>query len=160
MRNRYRLPTFGSGKNPFASAPTTETPEPAVEPRIEPSAADLEAARIERAPVADKPGLFTLALSWLGSHAKRFHPRRWNISRAPKSSASPTPPFRMRSPFSRPAAARAQVQGELSLDQVRVIRNELSDPDVEIVRARPPARAESRQAEPLEAGELAGIRSL
>jgi hypothetical protein len=35
---------------------------------------------------------------------------------------------------------RTAVQGELSLDKVQVIRNDLSDSDLEVVRAKPPAK--------------------
>ena len=39
------------------------------------------------------------------------------------------------------ATSRAPVQGELSLDRVKVMRNDLSDADVEIVPMKPAAKA-------------------
>ncbi len=52
-------------------------------------------------------------------------------------------------PRSRPAKAaipqfsRAPVQGELKLDQIKVVRNDLSDSDLEVVPAKPRAAAEA-----------------
>jgi hypothetical protein len=45
--------------------------------------------------------------------------------------------MRRRSPFARSASAKLEgpVQGEFSLDQVRVVRNDLSETDYEVVRA-------------------------
>lgn len=39
-----------------------------------------------------------------------------------------------------PQLGRTAVQGELSLDKVQVVRNDLSDSDLEVVRAKPPAK--------------------
>jgi hypothetical protein len=52
-------------------------------------------------------------------------------------------------PFKSPAQATAQpvVQGELSLEKVKVVRNDLSDSDLELVAASQPAKAAAPQAE-------------
>ena len=49
------------------------------------------------------------------------------------------------------------VQGELSLDNVRVVRNDLTEADVEVVRATPiakpaPAAVNNERPEPVAAG--------
>jgi hypothetical protein len=67
-----------------------------------------------------------------------------------------------RSPFSctaKPKSTEAPVQGELSLDSVRPVRNDLSDSDLEVTRStRPsgmvlaqPIAAEGREARPVNA---------
>lgn len=48
-----------------------------------------------------------------------------------------------RQPGGRPRVARTAVQGELSLERVRVLRNELNDSDLEFVTAKPAPTATS-----------------
>jgi hypothetical protein len=55
-----------------------------------------------------------------------------------------------KNPFSRKGAPRqaAPVQGELSLDTLKVVRNDLSDADLEIIRAAEPVAPTSAPAAP------------
>jgi hypothetical protein len=62
-----------------------------------------------------------------------------------------------------PAFEKPAVQGELSLDRVKVMRNDLSDADLEVVQAKPSmaaavaavaAKPTTRRAEPALAGAL------
>jgi len=56
-----------------------------------------------------------------------------------------------------PRFAKPPVQGELSLDRIRVVRNDLSDADLEVVPARVPA-APASSLSALRNGENAGAK--
>ena len=161
MRSRFLLPKFGSTKNPFSAPVPVEVIQaaaegtPAVE-RYQKSPAELSAARLketaklpDNAPVENPPAvepatvpaprrrwfnrsLFTAWVPW----AQKLNPFGWR----PKRSAAPKPPA------SRPG--RSPVQAELSLDNIKVMRNDLSDADVEIVAVRPPVKMKSESAGP------------
>ena len=60
----------------------------------------------------------------VGSWVKKINPLSYLPSREPSQKKSVKP-------------GRAPVQGELSLEKVKVVRNDLSDADVEIIAARP-----------------------
>jgi hypothetical protein len=138
MDKRARLPKFGSTKNPFAS----EQRRPAV---TEPAASEAASPR-QAAPAPE------------------------SVARAKEPAASPTPPATARlrqavrwlrelcveaNPIPRlagpvrsantalPSFTGAPIQSELSLDEVKVVRNDLSDADLEIVPAKPVRRAEA-----------------
>lgn len=154
------LPRFGGKKNPFratsrpeaaqsaATAPGREEPQPAepaspsplpatpVEVEFPPEAAVVagangahgadraEAATVgPRAASATATGIGGSALAQCAGKLKSFFQMRRQKTPAP---AVPR--------FSKPL-----IQGELSLERVRVVRNDLSDSDVEIVPARAPA---------------------
>ena len=111
------LPKFGSRKNPFASAnPSREaiSPEEAAAAPVK-TPITVVAAKTQKLP-AFSPA--QRAATWAG----RLNPI--SIWRGPETPA----------PDARPA-----VQSELSLDAVKVLRNDLSDVDVEIVplKSRP-----------------------
>jgi hypothetical protein len=173
MRGRYLLPKFGGGKNPFSdpnAAPAAmaapRQPEPAEPTRVSSfqlSPAELAAARLKdtaRLPVPSalprdpqvapgrRPRRWTMPVAKLWNRALSFNPvaRWWN-----------------RKPASKPAVPRfdkAAVQGELSLDNVRVVRNDLNEADVEIVPAKltvqPKPEKPRRDAKPQETAELIG----
>jgi hypothetical protein len=153
MRTRNLLPKFGSAKNPFAAPPPSSEPpgaggnsspakletaslfEPAspkpakpvavkeskTPPR--PAAAPAPPAKVEAkqaakpAPVAPS-GKPTRVAGWV----KKLNP------------LSLLPPWRGEGNRGRPA--RKHVQTELTLEKVRVVRNDLSDMDFEIVPGR------------------------
>ncbi len=141
MHPHFLLPKFGSNKNPFAD-PAPAQPARAVDVAAEApvrmlSPAEIAAANLKEtkrlpaavsvappttdrtpAPVADEPGR-------IGRWAQKINLLAWWRRRR----SSPPPSI--------PRFARVPLQGELSLDNVRVVRNDLSDADVEIVPARP-----------------------
>jgi hypothetical protein len=55
-----------------------------------------------------------------------------------------------------PQFTKPPVQGELSLDRIRVVRNDLSDADLEVVPARTPT-APASSGPALRTGERAGV---
>lgn len=145
MRRRNLLPKFGSSKNPFlarteapslplsASGANTAPPNAAEMPPAEVTAAALK--KKTPLPVVSlpdrgaekifKPGPTTGLLARLSPWARKLNPfaRRSNPGQIAKTSA--------------PGSTLHSVQGELSLDRVKVVRNDLNDADVEIVPAKP-----------------------
>ncbi len=144
------LPKFESSKNPFAAKPQPGTDE---EPSlIKLTPAEMAAASLKETqrlpllvpkpmvpPPAPKPvepaqpaqpvapGQVPAAVdSWL----KKLNPLVWWGNRKPAEATPALPRF-----------SKRPVQGELSLDNIKVMRNDLSDADVEVVTAksRPPA---------------------
>lgn len=115
-----RLPKFGSAKNPFASSEATVTQAAA---EASPAKAVIATARAERsAPEMKAPrkAIGVGAITWLGSLGKKLNPVP-RLRRGPARSAAPAP-------------VQVPTQGELSLDRVTVMRNDLSDTDYEVVR--------------------------
>ena len=147
------LPKFESARNPFAKAnaelPEREPQLPKLTPAEE-AAANLK--KTERLPVlaaliavreasvalsrnspeAQPPQVPVLVDSWL----KKINPMAWFGNRKPAEPKSAIPRF---------GKSQAAVQGELSLDNIKVMRNDLSETDVEIVPAK------SRQAKVISA---------
>ena len=137
------LPKFDSAKNPFTSKTAAEPSEREPQlPKLSP--AELKAATMKNtqplplpgqkteSPAAEPPAIEPAQPAapvdgWL----KKLNPLVWFGSRKP---AEPKPAIPR---FDKP---HAPVQGELSLDNVKVMRNDLSEADVEVVpaKARPP----------------------
>ena len=141
------LPKFESAKNPFAAKAAAEqepqlpklSPEevaasnlkktqslpvlgqPAAKPAADPVA---QSAPVEPAPAKPSPAVD----SWL----KKLNPLVWFANRKSAEPKSAIPRFNK---------DKAPVQGELSLDNIKVMRNDLSDADVEIVTAQVPVKA-------------------
>jgi len=136
MSDPRAMPRFGSGRNPFqarktlspdappapvstaALTPAVEAPGSVATPKVESvtavAAAETEPqARPEPATVAKSEWKRKLA-GWIGKLRSRRQPKK------PKR-ATPVRP------------ARGPVQGELSLDSIQVVRNDLSDSDFEVV---------------------------
>jgi hypothetical protein len=156
------LPKFESAKNPFAAKANAELPEREPQlPKLTPaeqSAATLKkterlpvlgaliavreaAVALSRdshqaqAPQKQPPQVAAPVDSWL----KKVNPLVWfgkNKSAEPKSAI---PRF---------GKSSGPVQGELSLDRIKVMRNDLSDADVEVVpaKSRPPTITAPMQA--------------
>jgi hypothetical protein len=151
MKSARFLPKFGSPKNPFAraktdaakpipgkmetdslfgdepkTAPEAPSPKPAakapvvkeVKPVIEPEKT-IEAKPVSAVPTA-VPTAKTPKTAALGDFIKKLNPLKYLPKRKPEARAV------------RPKVARA-AQGELSLEKVRVLRNELNDSDIEFV---------------------------
>jgi hypothetical protein len=156
------LPKFESARNPFAAKAPAESPErepqlPKLSPAEEKAAimkntqrlsalgaliADREAAVAANrtsAP-AEPPKVAAPVDSWL----KKINPLVWFGQRKP---AEPKPVLPR---FSKP---HAPVQGELSLDNIKVMRNDLSEADVEVVQAK--SRPMKMPAAPMSTGSAA-----
>jgi len=140
------LPKFESAKNPFAAKTQTEpaerepqlpklSPAEAVEPK-EPARlstlgaliVDREASVVNRnSQPTEAPKVAAPVDSWL----KKINPMVWFGHRQPAEPKPAIPRF---------SKAQAPIQGELSLDNIKVMRNDLSEADVEVVpmKARAP----------------------
>jgi hypothetical protein len=147
LPNQCPLPKFGSHKNPFRSVATADSPViaapvvaaavSAVEPVVEVVAVSASATpepsvTFPSLPVETQSAPISSVLSprpprcgWLRTWMARV--KEW--FRWPRRS----------SPGARLVVgsfSRGAVQGELSLDRIKVVRNDLSDTDLEIVRAK------------------------
>jgi hypothetical protein len=109
---RIYLPKFGSQKNPFIASDetaTAEPPKPAAKSAITPLSKSIAAKTQKMLTVSTAP---TRVTAW----TEKFNPLSiWRGSTADAKNSS------------RP------VQAELSLEKVKVVHNDLSDVDVEIV---------------------------
>jgi hypothetical protein len=143
MRDRHRLPKFGSDINPFAAPPpapeepmqTPSDPTPKHQ-RYQMSPAEFAAARLketkklpasplaETKPTSAEPASETSAQTPAGHWTEKFNPLSW-LPRRRKQPRAAVPKF-----------SKSPVQGELSLDKVKVVRNDLSEADVEIITAK------------------------
>ena len=135
MRSKNLLPKFGSAKNPFSpensNASRCECVSAPKEPPVqsEPDPAAIKATALkDSAPVISAPRNGAVAKQrktriavkwrdWLGKlNPTALWPKRSTTVKPPVSRFSKTP-----------------VQCELSLDKVRVVRNDLNDSDVDVV---------------------------
>ena len=152
MPGKSFLPKFGPVKNPFTTPPSGPPPAAVVEatPKSPASVAKIavtslkETQRMPALPVKMKetkrlpfvaarngvqPPVFELAwwekfLDWAGAMMAKMNPSEWWPKRkSPVKSAIPR--------FDKPV-----VQGELSLENIKVVRNDLSDADMEVVPAK------------------------
>jgi hypothetical protein len=138
------LPKFESSKNPFASRPHVETTPPGADrelPLPKPTPAEVAAANLKKTqplpalnqptemPAQDsKPAEPVAPPAAVEGWVKKLNPLVWWGNR----NAVQTKP-------ATPRSGKTPVQGELSLDNIKVIRNDLSETDMEIVpmKARP-----------------------
>lgn len=121
---RFYLPQFVSPKNPFANPAATATP-PDFAKALEPVSAGPEKnravptwAKTQKMPVVAVQGATARATNWVS----KLNPAAM-FRAAPSSAGRIAPP----------------VQVELSLEKVKVVHNDLTDADVEIVpmKSRP-----------------------
>jgi hypothetical protein len=153
MRTRNLLPKFGSAKNPFAPAaakpespggspnapagkletaslfepPSMERPKP-----VETKEAKAPARQPVKADLPAKAEVKLMATPAPSSAAPK--PRRWTAWIRKLNPLSLLPP--MRGGGGRNRTAHKPVQAELTLEKVRVVRNDLNDTDFEIVPGR------------------------
>ncbi len=155
MRTRNLLPKFGSAKNPFAPAPPKmESPGGPTDP----SAEKLETGSLFESPPGERPKpaetkelktpsrpsvnatvpakaeVKPAATPAPAKPAPKPEPRRWTgwIEKLNPLSLLPS----RRGEGGRNRAGRKPVQAELTLEKVRVVRNDLNDTDFEIVPGR------------------------
>ncbi len=139
MTSPKAMPKFGSAKNPFRSTASPEAasdeapqaslvlppapPEQATEKRVE----SLALVAVRRAGKAS---------GWLKNWSEKLS--GWFSRSQPKLAKSAVPRFE-----------KPPVQAELSLDRIKVVRNDLSDADLEIVPVRPaPGSSKPAEAQP------------
>ena len=130
LNKQMRLPKFVSPRNPFAtelkaeaapSRPVATEQNPSV-----PKAPAVCTAREESPKRAALVARFALAIRRSGAWLGRANPfSRFLKLAGPKKSAIP-------------CFTESPVQSELRLDNVQVVRNDLSDADLEIVPVAPP----------------------
>ena|SRR5579859_6624895 len=139
LTNQRLLPQFGSKSNPFrtdgdAGQKLAITPALRAE-TLQPDAESPQTAvaPAQKGPPTQRPeSKATLAIrqashqlaDWAGKYTSRL------AGPFQSRSAKPAMP-------AIPALAKPMVQGELSLERVKVVRNDLSDSDLDIVRCRP-----------------------
>jgi hypothetical protein len=124
ISDRSYLPKFISPKNPFVSPARTE-PAPVVVATPIKSRMAADATKTQKLPA------YARALPRERSWVKKLNPFSiWRGSRPPTSQKSQLP-----------------LQAELSLDRVKVVHNDLSDADVEIVPIK--SRTLPEEAEPI-----------
>lgn len=142
---RVALPKFISPRNPFAAPAKTEVSSEDVEssslsPAAEPVAAAAKANVDTMGKTDQRISIGTRAVRWLGEWRQKLNPLP-RVVKPPARSAIPR-------------FTKAPVQTELSLDHVKVVRNDLSDADLEIVPVQAPIA--SLPAKPEEKFALAG----
>jgi hypothetical protein len=179
---RYRLtsqrllPKFGSDRNPFcakeaATPPTlpgeaTErnavvTPEPEA---VATTRAFRRDPAVRSAVAAPGPAAARAsAKGWGIISALRVRTTGFRKNWAGKLHGLLSRPARKPMRMALPLATKPAVQGELSLDRIKVVRNDLSDADLEVVGAKPSPLAAvnapaPRSAERAESGALAWRR--
>jgi len=124
VNKRVALPKFGSLKNPFASGAQQARAEARPPTAASPTEARVRAANAPATPAALRKLSPARILKWVSEQVEKLNLlTRWKRPRAAVSSAA----ARM--------AASAPVQRELSLDTVRVLRNDLTDADAEASEA-------------------------
>jgi hypothetical protein len=137
------LPKFGSAQNPFISRVRREPPVTIVErepqlPKL--TAAEVAAANLKKTqalPVMDEPAVakiqkpqpaeLTKVPGTLAGWLKKMNPMLWWANRKPAQPKPLIPRF---------SQTHGPVQGELSLDNIKVLRNDLSETDMEVVQAK------------------------
>lgn len=172
--SRYRvtsqrlLPHFGSTRNPFSNRAKAETAKIEARPPVDHNKDDVPA---EKPNLAGPSGEPVVALRGASDHRAvlaRFDPRNlgmalWRRMAAllrrgqgklcellPHSGSKAVKPLIPRFP-------KPPVQGELSLDRIKVVRNDLSDSDLEVVPAKPSAASATTApaARPVETADSA-----
>jgi hypothetical protein len=150
------LPKFESARNPFASKGSAELPEREPQlPKLTP--AEVAAANLKKTqplaapaePVASvssesKPVEPVKVAPPIDGWLKKINPMVWFGNRKPAEPKSAIPRF---------GKSHTPVQGELSLDNIKVMRNDLSETDVEIVTAK--SRPAKIVAAPMQASAAA-----
>jgi hypothetical protein len=143
VNKHARLPKFIAMKNPFAPG-AVSAESPATKPLSgQPAAPKPAVARADASEAGKeffRTSLRARAVGWLGEWRQKLNP----VSRPPSLSGP------VKSAMSH--VAPTVRQGELSLDAVQVVRNDLSDTDFEVVRrtAKPVSPVMAMTAEQLE----------
>ena len=125
--SKHPLPKFGSEKNPFAPAPRPETPKAEA---VQAGESKVEAARCSVAAKTQKMPALAEATKPAAGWASKLNPMALlREARAEKTEVQ-------------------AVQTELSLDKVKVVHNDLTDADVEVVPIKSRPQAEVPELQP------------
>ena len=151
MPGKLHLPKFGSAKNPFMASAKNQPSQGELPPPAQPQ---VRAARIPAANLKETQRLPELSAKMKETKRLPFVAARHSTPPAPQSKwwetfldaagallekLSPARWFGGPKPATKPAVPRFDkpvVQGELSLHNIKVVRNDLNDADVEVVPAR------------------------
>lgn len=154
MTNQRLLPKFGAGKNPFRAMDAAETVPVAAMPAAEAKlatpvvedirvgsssgAADAGAIAPAQEIAAQRASLLRLGASKCREFAATLQ-SRWTLQ---LGSLFSRPTRKAARPVAVPVPAqKLPMQGQLSLDQIKVMRNDLSDADLEVVAAKAKQRS-------------------
>jgi hypothetical protein len=168
MSDPRAMPRFGSARNPFkarkaAAVPSVAAPAAvAPESLSAPQAAASASAPVIPQPVVSVPAASASATARVDGPSKKPMPfaaaaqfgagwKRWLARCVDKLKLKRRPRQTRPAPQTRPA--RGPVQGELSLDSIRVVRNDLSDTDFEVVTRKPVATPVAMTVSPGPAAE-------
>jgi hypothetical protein len=144
------LPKFGPVKNPFVSIDKSEPARQEADKKAAGfSAPSQQTAKLAQLPARNLSGSLGVAGSKLAAFlADAGRPRPKSGLRLRSAAFGTAWAKKLRALFSRPAPRPAQavlaratsppVQGELSLERIKVVRNDLSDADLEIVTRKSP----------------------
>jgi len=132
------MPRFGSERK----ANTDLARESEAKPSVEKSSVENSEANVEKTAVATARE--ARSSGWVSQWGSKLSSL---VSQKPKPTRSAIPRFNGRSVTD---ATGVPVQGELSLDNIRVMRNDLSDADLEVVtrKTAPAKEAEVGRASP------------
>jgi hypothetical protein len=128
------LPKFGGAPNPFQPAVGAAEPGAITDPAATPTAGEVPAANLSETQVIPELASQPVPASQVAAPVQNWWRRILGV-------------FRWRGRGFAAASARAPrpaVQGELTLEGVKVVRNDLSDADLELV----PAKAKAKAATP------------
>lgn len=157
MSDPRAMPRFGSARNPFKARKAAAVPSVAA-----PAAAASASAPVIPQPVVSVPAASASATARVDGPSKKPMPfaaaaqfgagwKRWLARCVDKLKLKRRPRQTRPAPQTRPA--RGPVQGELSLDSIRVVRNDLSDTDFEVVTRKPVATPVAMTVSPGPAAE-------
>ena len=132
--NPFRTQADGAEKSRLTSAEPPEAAPPAATSQVLPAASIHACKQIEIAPVKPKSAAKPASQKWADWASKCAATVAGAIHARPAKPAKPAIP----------AFAKPLVQGELSLERVKVVRNDLSDSDLDIVRCRPEPTSANR----------------
>ncbi len=144
MTNQRLLPKFGSGKNPFSAGETAEpiptvTPPPMEAPQAAMATTLTRPEPANQGTPKESVGLLKLGTARARDLAAAALQARW-VSQIGSMLSRPARKTTKAAGVPVPSKPQ-QVQGELSLDRIKVMRNDLTDADLEIVAARPMPRS-------------------
>jgi hypothetical protein len=136
MNNRGLLPKFISPKNPFAT-PAKIAPPPVQTEMPRQDGPSEAPALVRPAKPASKPSPVRVCAAWLAKLARRVSERMRKLNPLSRFSRRKLAPKAVAS-----ALIKLPVQGELRLENVQVVRNDLSETDWEVVTvaAKPAAK--------------------
>jgi hypothetical protein len=124
INKRVALPKFISPRNPFAPAANAESSAKRGGEGTAVATAKVGPGEVGKA--ALQVAIHARAARWIGEWTRKINPLP-RLQKPPGPAKSAVPRF-----------PQSPIQSELSLDNVRVVRNDLSDADFEVVTKKTP----------------------